>query len=236
MKRTGIWKKLLPAYIVVLVGCLLLVYFGNRAVTVMVENTPLTGRQCIIIDAGHGGIDGGATSCTGLPESELNLQIALRLDDLLHLLGYDTRMVRTTDTSIHTQGDTIAAQKVSDLKERVKLVNQTENGLLVSIHQNTFSDGKYSGAQVFYARDSKSRELAEAMQTALVRYLNPGSKRKCKASDGIYLMQNIEKPGILIECGFLTNAEEEAKLRSVAYQQKLCCVIATVVSGHLSAS
>lgn len=234
MKRTGIWKKLLPAYIVVLVGCLLLVYFGNRAVTVMVENTPLTGRQCIIIDAGHGGIDGGATSCTGLPESELNLQIALRLDDLLHLLGYDTRMVRTTDTSIHTQGDTIAAQKVSDLKERVKLVNQTENGLLVSIHQNTFSDGKYSGAQVFYARDSKSRELAEAMQTALVRYLNPGSKRKCKASDGIYLMQNIEKPGILIECGFLTNAEEEAKLRSVAYQQKLCCVIATVVSGHLS--
>lgn len=236
MKGTGIWKKLLPAYIVVLVGSLLLVYFGNRAVTVMVENAPLIGRQCVIIDAGHGGIDGGATSCTGLPESELNLQIALRLDDLLHLLGYDTRMVRTTDASIHTQGDTIAAQKVSDLKERVKLVNQTENGLLVSIHQNTFSDGKYSGAQVFYAKDSKSRELAEVMQTALVRYLNPGSKRKCKASDGIYLMQNIEKPGILIECGFLTNAEEEAKLRSVAYQQKLCCVIASVVSGHLSAS
>lgn len=234
MKKPVSVKKLLPVYALVLAGCLLLAHFGSKAVTVMVENAPIEDRACVVIDAGHGGIDGGATSCTGVLESQLNLEIALRLEDLLHFLGHDTRMVRTTDTSIYTEGSTIAAQKVSDLKERVKLVNETENALLVSIHQNTFQDDRYSGAQVFYASDTESQTLAKEMQSALIQYLNPGSKRQCKPSDGIYLMQHIEKPGILIECGFLTNPEEEAKLRGKEYQQKLCCVIASVVNGYLS--
>lgn len=234
MKRPVSLKNLLPVYAIVLIGCLLLAHWGSNAVTVMVENASIQDRACVVIDAGHGGIDGGATSCTGILESQLNLEIALRLDDLLHFVGHDTRMVRTTDTSIYTEGSTIAAQKVSDLKERVKLVNETDNSLLVSIHQNTFQDDRYSGAQVFYARDPESQTLAKNLQAAMIQYLNPGSKRQCKPSDGIYLMQNIEKPGILIECGFLTNPEEEGKLRSKEYQLKLCCVIASVVNGYLS--
>ena len=188
----------------------------------------------VVIDAGHGGMDGGATSCTGKLESGYNLEISQRLNDLFHLLGYDTRMIRTTDTSIYTKGNTIAQQKVSDLKERVRIVNETENGLLLSIHQNNFSDSRYSGAQVFYATTENSEALAKALQTKLVASLNPGSNRKSKKSEGIYLMEKIQRTGVLIECGFLSNTEEEAKLGSAQYQKNLCCVIAATVSRFLS--
>jgi N-acetylmuramoyl-L-alanine amidase len=232
MKKRVPIKKLLPIYAVVLISCLCVAHFGSGAVTVMVENAPIEGRTCIIVDAGHGGIDGGATSCSGVLESQINLEIALRLNDLLQFLGYETVMIRTTDTSIYTEGNTIAAQKVSDLKQRVKLVNETENGILISIHQNTFPDGRYSGAQVFYANDDSSKALAKQMQSVFKETLNPGSKRQCKPSDGIYLMQNITRPGVLIECGFLTNPEEEARLRDGVYQKNLVCVIASGVSQY----
>lgn len=206
---------------------------GNRAVTAFAESRPVERLHCIVIDAGHGGEDGGATSCTGLPESRFNLEIALKVNDLFHLLGYDTRMIRTTDTAVYTNGATIAQKKVSDLKERVRIVNETENAILVSIHQNTFSDSRYSGAQIFYAATEGSEALAKAMQADFVTALNPGSRRQCKVASGVYLMEHIDCTGILVECGFLSNPEEEAKLRSGEYQKKLCCVIACCVSAYL---
>lgn len=206
---------------------------GNRAVTIFAARQPVPRLHCIVIDAGHGGEDGGATSCTGIPESRCNLEIALKLNDLLHLLGYDTRMVRTSDTAVYTTGATIAQKKVSDLKERVRIANSTENGLLVSIHQNTFSDSQYSGAQIFYAETDGSETLAKQLQSDFVATLNPGSNRQCKVARGVYLMENIECTGILVECGFLSNPEEEARLRSGEYQKKLCCVIACCVSRYL---
>ena len=230
MKKGMIFRKLLPVYIFVLVGCICTAYFGSQAVTTMVESSAVEGRRIIVVDAGHGGIDGGATSCTGVLESGINLEIALRLNDLLRFMGYETRMVRTTDTSIYTQGNSIASQKVSDLKERVKLVNNTENALLVSIHQNTYPDGRYFGAQVFYADDPESIKLADRLQSSFRDTLNPGSKRQSKPSTGIYLMQNIEQPGVLIECGFISNEAEEASLRQAGYQRKLCCVVASGIS------
>lgn len=226
MKKRIPLGKLLPVYVAVLIGMICIAHFGSQVVTTMVELSPVSGHRCYIIDAGHGGIDSGASSCTGVPESQLNLEISLRLNDLMRLLGYSTKMIRTTDTSIYTEGKTIAAQKVSDLKERVRIVNETENAILISIHQNTFPDGRYSGAQVFYAEDPLSREKAQKLQDALITNLNPGSNRRSKSSEGIYLMQHIQKPGVLIECGFLTNSEEERLLRSQAYQKKLACVIA----------
>ena len=208
-------------------------YWGSAATTVIAQKIPLERQHTVIIDAGHGGVDGGATSCTGKLESAFNLEIALRLNDLMHLLGIHTAMIRTTDISVYTQGQTIAAKKVSDLKERVRIVNGTENALLVSIHQNTFSDGKYSGAQVFYGAKGEGRQLAAQLQSALVQCVNPGSNRKSKPADGVFLMEHIEKTGVLIECGFLSNIQEEAKLRSAEYQKQLCCVIAATVSNFL---
>lgn len=209
-------------------------YWGSAAVTTMSQKIPLKREHTIIIDAGHGGVDGGATSCTGVLESEINLEIALKLNDLMHLLGYKTTMIRTTDCSIYTKGETIAAKKISDLKERVRIVNETQNGILVSIHQNTFSDTRYSGAQVFFPPTEGSIELAKAMQNALCETLNPTSNRKSKKASGVYLMDHIKCPGVLIECGFLSNPQEEAKLRDPQYQRNLCCVIGSCLSEFLT--
>lgn len=222
------------AYLIVFTCFTAVTYWGSRAVTVLSERIPLEREHTIIIDAGHGGIDGGATSCTGKPESALNLEISLKLNDLLHLLGCNTVMIRTTDCSIHTQGETIAAKKVSDLKERVRIVNDTENPLLISIHQNTFSDSRYSGAQVFYGPSGESQALAAQLQEAFCHTINRGSNRKSKKADNIYLMQHIDCTGVLVECGFLSNPEEEAKLRSGEYQNQICCVIASAVMEFLT--
>lgn len=210
------------------------ILWGSKAVTVLSEKVSIDREYRIIIDPGHGGEDGGATSCTGKLESEYNLVISKRLDDLFHLLGYETCMIRTTDTSVYTKGDTIAQKKVSDLKERVRIVNETENGILLSIHQNNFPDNRYSGAQVFYADSEGSQILAQKIQDTFVQSLNQGSNRKCKPSKGVYLMEHIQHTGVLIECGFLSNPEEEAKLRDPDYQKKVCCVIAAAVSQYLS--
>ncbi len=220
-------------YCITACAVLLIAYFGSRTVTVLAENQPIPRKYCIIIDAGHGGVDGGATSCSGLLESAYNLDIAKKLNDLFHLLGYQTKMIRTEDISVYTKGDSIAQKKVSDLKERVRIVNETENSLLLSIHQNNFSDSRYSGAQVFFSKTAGSESFAKQMQKAFV-LLNPKNNRNCKKSQGIYLMDHITCPGILIECGFLSNPAEEAKLRSKEYQQNLCCIIVSATGSFLS--
>ena len=209
-------------------------YLTSVCTTMVVQMQPVDRRYTMGIDAGPGGEDGGATSCSGKTESSYNLEIALKLRDLLQLLGYRTRMIRTIDESIYKEGITIAAKKVSDLKERVRIVNETEGAILVSIHQNTFSDGKYHGAQVFYGPKGESHAMAEAVQRALCDTVNPGSNRKIKKADGIYLMQHIDCTGILVECGFLSNPSEEALLRTEEYQRKLVCVIGGTLSQFLT--
>ena len=233
MEKKIRYKTLLPVYLLILAGFLLIGAWGSRTVTVLSENAPINNRKTIVIDAGHGGVDGGATSCTGVLESQFDLEIALKLNDLMHLLGMDTVMVRNTDCSVYTQGNSIAQKKVSDLKERVRIVNSTDDAILVSIHQNLFTDGRYSGAQVFYAPTEGSKTLAQLVQSAFVKTINPGSNRQIKEADGIYLMQHIDCPGILIECGFLSNPKEEYLLRTPEYQQKICSVIACALSTHL---
>ena len=232
MKRDN-WIQFVPFYLLVVIVFLGIAHFGSETVTTINQQRPVERTHCIVIDAGHGGIDGGATSCTGVLESHMNLEIALRLEDMFHLLGYDTVMIRRTDESIYTQGNTIAAQKVSDLKERVRIANETPGAILISIHQTTYSNSRYRGAQVFYTNDEQSKKMAHLLQQNIITCVNQGSQRKSKQAKGVYLMEHITCPGILIECGFLTNPEEEALLRSETYQQKLCAVIAATVSSHL---
>ena len=227
------YKGFLVIYILVLLGFIMVAVAGEKAITVISESDTMDIRHCIVIDAGHGGMDGGALSCTGALESQINLEIALRLRDLSHLLGYETYMIRQTDTSVHTKGETIAQKKVSDLKERVRMVNAIDNSILLSIHQNHFPDSKYSGAQVFYSSNAESKILAQKLQDNFAATVNPGSKRKTKKASGIYLMEHIQGAGVLIECGFLSNYQEEAKLRTPEYQKQLCCVIISALSQFL---
>ncbi len=233
MKR-GTWVAYMPFYLLVVTVFLLIAHIGSRSVTTIHQRRAVERENIIVIDAGHGGIDGGATSCTGVLESHINLQIALRLEDVFHLLGYDTEMIRRVDESIYTEGNTIAAQKVSDLKERARIANETPNAILVSIHQNTYPDSRYRGAQVFYANDKQSKQLAQSLQQNFVSVLNAGSQRKSKPAKGVYLLEHITCPGILIECGFVTNPEEEALLRDAMYQKYLCGIIVASVSAYLN--
>lgn len=224
---------MVPFYLLTVIAFLGVANWFSQARTASVQTDPVQRLHTVIVDAGHGGIDGGATSCTGVLESKINLEIALCLNDLLLFMGHDTQMIRTTDTSVYTEGKTIAAQKVSDLKERVRIVKETENAILISIHQNTFSDSRYGGAQVFYGAGEGSNTLAGRLQTLFTQTVNKGSNRKSKPASGVYLLENIDKPGILIECGFLSNPKEEALLRSKDYQQQLCMVIASALSDFL---
>ncbi len=232
--RCTFTKKLIPIYICIITLMITATYFGSKAITSFYENDAIKTNSILIIDAGHGGVDGGATSCTGVLESHINLQIALRLDDLMHLLGISTVMIRKEDISVHTEGKTIAAKKISDLRNRVKTVNDIPNSILISIHQNYFSENQYSGAQIFCGTNAESRIFAETMQKRINASLCRDSNRKVKKGTGIYLMEKIKGTGVLIECGFISNPAEEQKLNDHEYQKKLCCVIASATSQYLT--
>lgn len=226
--------SLFLCYVLTVAAVLAAVGTVNRTVSTMAETQKAAGKCCIIIDPGHGGEDGGAVSLTGKPESAYNLEISRRLRDLLQLLGYQTRMIRDADVSVYTQGKTLAQKKRSDLQERVRIIREEEQPVLLSIHQNCFPDGRYWGPQVFYAGTEGSEELARQLQDALTGALNPGSRRREKKASGIYLMEHIPCTGVLIECGFLSHREEEALLRDPEYQKKLSAVIAASLSQYLS--
>lgn len=228
-------KKKAALFYICVIGIFLLgTLLGNQTIATISEMMPMERHHRIVIDPGHGGEDGGAVSCTGKRESNFNLQIALRVNDLLHFMGYGTVMIRTTDTSVHTSGQTIAQKKVSDLKQRVRIVERTMDPILVSIHQNTFPESQYSGAQVFYSDSNGSVELAQCIQNNFVSILNPGSNRKIKQGSGIYLLEQISAPGVLVECGFLSNPQEEGKLSTPDYQKGISCVICASVAQYLA--
>ena len=190
-------------------------------------------RPTIILDAGHGGEDGGAVSADGVAESHINLAIVRKMDLLLTFLGYDTLLTRSGEEAVYSpDAQTLREKKVSDLKNRVELINAQDNAVLLSIHQNSMpSHPKVHGAQVFYNALSPSDQMAQSVQSVLNTAINPNNDKAAKAMDGtIYLMKNITKPGILVECGFLSNAAEAQRLQTDEYQLKLTLAI---VSGYL---
>lgn len=210
-------------------------YLAERPVQAQTAvNTLPQGEPTVVIDPGHGGEDGGAVSASGIKESNINLQISLRMDDLLRFLGIPTIMTRKEDVSIYdASAVTVSEKKVSDLKNRAAIVNSKPNTVLISIHQNMFSDGKYSGAQVFYAPTEHSEELADSLQASLRDHLDPSNHREAKKCDAVWLMEHISCVGVLVECGFLSNAEETQKLMTDDYQKKLTCVIVSQITQYL---
>lgn len=188
----------------------------------------------IIIDPGHGGMDGGATSITGIKERELNLEIALRLEALAALYGIPTEMTRrTADIDYPEDANTIRQKKVADTRARVELINAATNAVVISIHQNTYDGASVSGPQVLFARTQASEEFAVHMQNALTEALGLTRPRTpVKVPQGVYIMNHIDTPAILVECGFLSNPGEEAALRTEAYQIRLASAL---LSGYLRA-
>lgn len=189
----------------------------------------------LAIDAGHGGGDGGAVAADGTEESSLNLQIAQRLEGILCFLGCPTVMTRTGEESLaDSDADTVRAQKVSDLKNRVALIQESSSAILISIHQNSLpGHPEVHGAQTFYNAVSWAGELAAAVQYALNGTVNQNNEKVCKPiGEDIYLMKEVECPAILVECGFMSNPSEVRLLRSEGYQNRLAATIAAAYLNY----
>lgn len=226
-------KRILRATAALAVLAALLSVLPTRDAVLTVSAPEMPKAAVVVIDPGHGGEDGGAVAADGTKESELNLAIALRLEQLCFLAGIDTVMTRTEDVSIHTGGDTIRARKASDIRARVELVNAQECAALISIHQNALPQAKsVHGAQVFYAADEKSQVLASFMQRRLNETVNTDRAKECRKIDSsVYLMKHAQCPAVLLECGFLSNEGESALLKTDSHQKKIAL---TALSGYLA--
>ncbi len=183
----------------------------------------------LIIDAGHGGEDGGAVSLSGVPESEINLGIALKMQDICALFGVSPVMTRESEEIDYPDSaKSISQMKKYDQKRRVELINNCDNAVLISIHQNKFPSKKPFGSQVLYANTDKSADFGKHTQEILINSLNNENYRTAaQIQDTIYLMKNISCPAILIECGFLSNPEEEQLLLTENYRLKMALTIAS---------
>jgi len=186
-----------------------------------------TQAKTVVIDAGHGGEDCGAVGVSGVYEKDLNLAIANELGTLLEERGYKVIYTRTEDKLLYTEAENIKGlRKISDLKNRVKIANQFPNAIFVSIHMNSYAEAKYSGLQVYYTDgDDKSQRLAGCIQNAVHEELQKDNDRVIKSGRGLYLLDNTDGVSVLVECGFITNPDECARLSEKEYQKQLCLSI-----------
>ena len=180
--------------------------------------------RTLVIDAGHGGIDGGAISDDGTKESDINLAIALRLDSIVRFCGQKTVMTRLDD-SLKT--DMISYSEHKDLESRAAMINNTANAVLISIHQNDYPTAQPKGAQVLYSSHEGSERLGKLLQANLILQLDPENRRMaCPAPKDLYLTANTNCPAVLVECGFMSNNFEVLKLKDPKYQTELAALIA----------
>ncbi len=181
----------------------------------------------IIIDAGHGGFDGGAVAFDGTLEKTLNLSIALKLDVCLSVLGYNTVLVRNDDSATNNPNDIGISAKVSDIKNRVAMMKKYPNGIFVSVHMNKYTTTQPHGAQVFYSGVDNSQNLALLLQNSIARRVQPDNKRIIKqAGKDIYLLKHATIPSVIVECGFLSNPDELKLLKSDSYQTQIAVALA----------
>lgn len=223
--------------VLVLVLCLVLsgvlIYDINiKPVSAEYRSTPL-----IIIDAGHGGFDGGAVASDGTVEKDINLSISNNLCSMLRTCGYEVIMTRTTDTG--TEDDinaVITKRKVSDLQNRLELINSYENAIFVSVHLNKFTTSTANGAQVFYSKNhSNSSALGLSIQESVVKLLQPDNTRVIKqATSSTYLLHNAKIPAVIVECGFLSNKSELQKLKDENYQKQMSYAIYCGIINYLN--
>lgn len=189
-------------------------------------------EKTIVIDAGHGGIDAGA-SANGVAEKDINLSVAKKLQEIIEKNGGTVVMTRQEDCSTAEEAEG-GSWKTADLKKRKNMVEEADAEAFVSIHMNKFPQEKYKGAQVFYSADNtESRILGEEIQKALPIVLQDGNTRVAKKSNGeIFILRGVTVPSVVVECGFLSNKDEAEKLKNEEYQQKIAYAICSGISNY----
>lgn len=227
-------KHIFPAAIIICVlitFCTLFLgfYAGGRAQKAFAEDTSGSGyEKTVIIDPGHGGIDGGAIGVGGVVEKGINLDISLKLKVFFQQAGYRVIMTREDDRSIHDEdSDTIREKKTTDIHNRFKFMEENPKAIFISIHQNKYEQSQYSGTQVFYSvNNDNSKLLAQMIQTRVKKLLQPNNGREIKtAGDNLYLLYHAKSPAVLVECGFLSNSREAQLLQDPNYQNQMAFAI-----------
>lgn len=194
--------------------------------------------RTIVIDPGHGGSDGGAVGYSGSIEKDMNLDISLKLRDLLKMSGFNVLMTREDDRSIHDEdAGSVGAQKRSDLYNRLDIYNADPTALVISVHLNKYEESSVHGAQIFYSPNlPASKEFAQSVQSAFVNQLQPDNKRMIKpAEKNLFLLFHAEVPAILCECGFVSNPTEEGQLMDAEYRSEVAFTIFTGLMDYLLA-
>lgn len=216
----------------------LIVFFISVFLALMITSTaqislktsamPSRALPHIVIDAGHGGEDGGAVNGEVL-EKTINLSIAKNTCDYLRFLGFETEMTRTDDQDLSTEGENTKERKYNDMKKRLQIFNASQNNVVMSIHQNQFSDISSHGTQVFYSPNHEnSLRLADAIKHSVTAQLQPENERKSKpAGKEIFLLKNATVPAVIVECGFLSNPAEREKLIQDSYQKEISFAVTT---------
>lgn len=177
-------------------------------------------KRTIVLDAGHGGSDSGKISVTGTLEKDLNLFIVQELKETLENAGYEVILTRADENGLYSESD--KNRKIADMKKRCQIINESSADIVVSVHQNSFTDPKVNGAQVFYYKHSaQGKVLAGCIQEAFKNVLNPDNKRVEKYNDSYYMLLNTKLPTVIAECGFLSNPDEAALIDTEEYRHKI---------------
>lgn len=200
--------------LLLLVGMIL----ATRKLSISVTSEQVDSKEMIVvIDAGHGGNDPGKVGVNGDLEKDINLQIAKKVEEYLEQQGIQVVMTREDDTTEDS--------KLADMKKRVQLINEVKPAIVVSIHQNSYSDASVKGAQVFYYEESEEGTNAAAIMQEALKKADPDNVRQIKANDSFYLLKKTQVPTIIVECGFLSNSEESERLVSEEYQKQVAMAI-----------
>ncbi len=187
----------------------------------------------IVLDPGHGGNDPGKIAADGTLEKDINLAIVFKLKQYLEASDIQVVMTRTTDDGLYDPG--ASNKKAQDMKARVALIEESKADLTVSIHQNSYSDSRIHGAQIFYYSGSPaSKRLAENLQNILVSDLDPDNHRKAKANDDYYMLKKTTCPTVIVECGFMSHPAEAALLKSEDYQDQIAWVLHMGIVQYLN--
>lgn len=207
--------------LILLTGCI----YGSYTLSRYTESDQIEAKRIqVILDAGHGGSDPGKIGQNGLKEKDINLMITGKIKNCLEKQKVETMLTREEDKGLGITGD--GSKKTEDMQNRVKIINDAEPVLTVSIHQNSYADPEIHGAQVFYYGHSQEGEAVAKILQEKLREIDPENHRQAKANETYYLLRRTKVPTVIVECGFLTNPEEAEKLAGEEYQEKVAKAVA----------
>ena len=228
-------KRFTPQLVLLVIICLIAT-FGYVKSAIAPTSADASRPKTIIIDAGHGGFDGGASAADGTVEKDINLHISKKICAMLRLNGYNVIMTRSEDTGTEDdESAAIAKRKKSDLSNRLQIMKDNPDAIYVSIHLNKFTTSAANGAQVFYTKNYKeAQSLAQSVQQSITTLIQPDNVRVVKqGTDSTYLLKNAVVPAIIVECGFLSNKAELEKLKDDNYQSQMAFAVVGGIMDHL---